>query len=301
MRRLSGGLTKSRENLSYQVRSIFTGDQLTEENWESLEETLIGADVGMDTTMDIVENVRASVVKNKIFNPDELIEVLRDEISSQLNQVDRGLDLTELPSPAAVLIVGVNGTGKTTTIGKMAQLLKTKSPRVLLVAADTFRAAAIEQLERWSERVGADIIKHKRGADPAAVVYDALQSMIAGNQDYALIDTAGRLHTYVNLMEELKKVKRVAVREAGDRVAVKTLMVLDATTGQNGITQAKQFDEALGLDGIVLTKLDGTAKGGVVLSIQKQLGIPIVLIGTGEQLDDIAPFAPADFAAALLA
>lgn len=196
--------------------------------------------------------------------------------------------------------MGVNGTGKTTTVGKLAQYLKDRPARVMLVAADTFRAAAIEQLQRWAERVGVDIVKHQRGADPAAVVYDAIQSMRADRRDFALVDTAGRLHTYVNLMEELKKIKRVAVREAGDQVTVKTLLVLDATTGQNGITQAKLFHEALGLDGLVLTKLDGTAKGGIVLAIQRELGIPIVMVGTGEQVQDLGPFNAQEFAAALL-
>jgi len=298
--RLSGGLKKSRTNLSYQVKSIFSGAKLTDEDWESLEETLIGADVGMDTTMEIVDHVRNRVKEQQAFEAEELMDILRDEISEQLGKVAEGDDPSTIDPPVVFLVVGVNGTGKTTTIGKLAQYLKDRPARVMLVAADTFRAAAIEQLQHWADRVGVDIVKHQRGADPAAVVYDAIQSMRADRRDFALVDTAGRLHTYVNLMEELKKVKRVAIREAGEQIAVKTLLVLDATTGQNGITQAKLFHEAVGLDGLVLTKLDGTAKGGIVLAVQKELGIPIVMVGTGEQVQDLGPFSAQEFAAALL-
>ncbi len=250
--------------------------------------------------MDIVGHVKDKVKIDQVFEPEALMTILRDEITAQLGGIPAGEDFFQLEPPVVILVVGVNGTGKTTTVGKMAQFFKDRPARVLLVAADTFRAAAIEQLQRWAERVGVDIVKHQRGADPAAVVYDAIQSMRADGRDFALVDTAGRLHTYVNLMEELKKIKRVAIREAADQVRVMTLLVLDATTGQNGITQAKLFHEALGLDGLVLTKLDGTAKGGVVLAIQRELGIPILLVGTGEQTQDLGPFQPQDFAAALL-
>ena len=265
-----------------------------------MEEILIGADVGMDTTMEIVDHVRNRVKEEQAFEAEKLMGILRDEISEQLGEVAEEDDLSRIDPPAVFLVVGVNGTGKTTTIGKLAGYLKDRPARVMLVAADTFRAAAIEQLQHWADRVDVDIVKHQRGADPAAVVYDAIQSMRADRRDFALVDTAGRLHTYVNLMEELKKVKRVAVREAGEQVTVKTLLVLDATTGQNGITQAKIFHEALGLDGLVLTKLDGTAKGGIVLAVQRELGIPIVMVGTGEQVQDLGPFRAQEFAAALL-
>ena len=227
------------------------------------------------------------------------MSLLRAELTAQLKEVDGGFDLSDPQAPAVILFVGVNGTGKTTTIGKIANLLRKRPAKLTLVAADTFRAAAIEQLQRWAERIGADIIKHQRGADPAAVVYDAVQSMRATAKDFLLVDTAGRLQTYVNLMEELKKIKRVAEREAGT-IPVRTVLVMDATTGQNGISQAKLFDEALNLDGIVLTKLDGTAKGGIALAVQRQLGIPIVAVGTGEQPDDVAPFSAEAFVDALL-
>lgn len=264
-----------------------------------MEEVLIGADVGVDTTTVIVDHLRQKVVVANVFASDELMELLRAELTEQLEGIGGGIDLDSLESPAILLFVGVNGTGKTTTIGKIAALLKQRSGRITLAAADTFRAAAIEQLQKWAERTGVEFIKHQRGADPAAVVYDAVESMRAGGKDFLLIDTAGRLQTYVNLMEELKKIKRVAVREAGD-IPVKTLLVMDATTGQNGISQARLFDEALNLDGIILTKLDGTAKGGIALAIQRQLGIPIVAVGTGEQVDDVAPFSAAGFVEALL-
>lgn len=261
---------------------------------------MIAADVGMDTTVEIVDHVREQVKTQKVFDADVLTDILRARIVEQLGDPSEEIDLSKLEPPVVLLVVGVNGTGKTTTVGKMAWFLRQRGARVTMVAADTFRAAAIEQLQKWAERVGAGIVKHQRGADPAAVVYDAIQSMRAENVDFALVDTAGRLHTYVNLMEELKKIKRVAEREAGDRIAVKTLLVMDATTGQNGINQAQLFHEALGLDGLVLTKLDGTAKGGIVLAVQRRLGIPIVMVGTGEQMDDLGPFSAQEFAAALL-
>lgn len=261
---------------------------------------MIAADVGFDTTMAIVDHLKQKVIENKIYETDELMGLLKDELLAQLETVDGGIDLENLEPPAILLFVGVNGTGKTTTIGKIANFLKQRSNRLTLAAGDTFRAAAIEQLQQWAQRVGAEFIKHQRGADPAAVVYDAVESMRAGGKDYLLIDTAGRLQTYVNLMEELKKIKRVALRESGN-IPLKTLLVMDATTGQNGISQARLFDEALNLDGIVLAKLDGTAKGGIAMAVQRQLGIPIVAVGVGEQADDIAPFSASDFVDALLA
>jgi len=299
-RRLSDSLSASRESLNYQVKSLFSGERLTDDDWETLEEILIGADVGVDTTTAIVDHMRRRVVEDKIFSGEELIGLLRDELTAQIESVGGGLDIEALEAPAILLVVGVNGTGKTTTIGKLANLLKQRSSKVMLVAADTFRAAAVEQLQEWASRADVDIIKHQRGADPAAVVFDAVQSMRAGGKDFALVDTAGRLQTYVNLMEELKKIKRVAVREAGDKIAVKTVIVMDATTGQNGVSQAKLFDEALGLDGIILTKLDGTSKGGIVLAIQRELAIPVVAVGAGEKVDDLAPFSASEFIEALI-
>lgn len=250
--------------------------------------------------MAVVEQLREKVVQAGIYKTEELTSLLKQELTGRLSEMDGTFDFDQLKPPVIFLVVGVNGTGKTTTIGKLAHWFKARGASVMVVAADTFRAAAVDQLQLWAGKVGVDLVKHQRGSDPAAVVYDAVQSMRANRHDFAIVDTAGRLHTYVNLMEELKKVKRVAVREAGADIPVKTLLVMDATTGQNGIAQAKLFDEALGLDGIVLTKLDGTAKGGVVLAIQRQLGTPIVLIGTGETIDDLAPFLPVEFIDALV-
>ncbi len=261
---------------------------------------MISADLGVQTTIDIVSHLRAKVVEKKIFDTSELTLLLRDELASQMLETATLLDIRNLEPQTLVLVVGVNGTGKTTTIGKLAKVLKERFELVTLVAADTFRAAAIEQLMTWAERNGTEFIKHERGSDPAAVVYDAVQSMRAGRCEVAVVDTAGRLQTYVNLMEELKKIKRVAIREAGDKISVVTLLVMDATTGQNGISQAKLFDEALKLDGIILTKVDGTAKGGIVVAVQRELGIPVVGLGNGEQVDDLMPFSPKDFAEALI-
>lgn len=291
-------LSRSRDNLNYQLKSIFTGQKLTAADWELLEEVLIQADIGVDTTINLVNTLKEKAVSEGVFAAEKLTELLKEQLVHELKDVDGGFDFFALKPSSVLLFVGVNGTGKTTSLAKAAYFYKQKSARIALVAADTFRAAAIEQLEKWGQKIGVDVIKHQRGADPAAVVYDAIGSLKAKKYDYLFVDTAGRLHTYVNLMEELKKVKRVAVREAGEE-NVKTVLVIDATTGQNGIAQAKIFDEALNLDGLILTKLDGTAKGGIALAIQKQLGIPILLLGTGEKIDDLAPFSAEEYAASL--
>lgn len=297
--KLTNSLSRSRNKFNYQLKSIFTGQKLTAEDWEVLEEVLIQADIGIDTTVELVNLLKEKAVSEGVYDPESLTQLLKEQVIHELKDVDGGFDIANIKYPLVLLFVGVNGTGKTTSLAKVAYYLKQTGAKVALVAADTFRAAAIEQLEMWGQRVGVDVIKHQRGADPAAVVFDAIGSLKAKKYNCLLVDTAGRLHTYVNLMEELKKIKRVAVREASEE-AVKTLLVIDATTGQNGIAQAKLFDEALNLDGLILTKLDGTAKGGIALAIQKQLRIPIVLVGTGEKIDDLAPFIPQQYVEALV-
>ncbi len=299
-RQLSQSLSRSRTNLSYQLKSVFSGEKLVDSDWETLEEILIGADVGVDATTIIVDRLQQMVKEKNIYETDALTQLLKDELAAEMREVEGAPDIEALDAPTLVLVVGVNGAGKTTTIAKLANILKQQSKMVTIVAADTFRAAAIEQLGVWAERIGVDFISHQRGSDPAAVVYDTVQSMRAGRIDFALVDTAGRLQTYVNLMEELKKIKRVAQREAGDKIKIVTFLVMDATTGQNGISQAKLFHEALELDGIILTKVDGTAKGGIVIAVQQQLAIQVVALGTGETTDDLMPFSATDFAAALI-
>ncbi len=262
-----------------------------------MENILIGADVGVEMTMEIVEHLRERIARDRIEDPDAAIWAFREEIEASLAMEGRGLQYAS-EGPSVWLVVGVNGTGKTTTIAKLAYMLRSQGGRVLLAAGDTFRAAAIEQLEIWGERVGVHAVKHRPGADAAAVAYDAVQSARARGMDVVIVDTAGRLHTKVNLMEELKKINRVAGKEAQ---VTETILVLDATTGQNGLVQAKLFQEATDLTGVALTKLDGTAKGGIVIAIQRALGIPIKLIGVGEKMTDLYAFDPAMFAGALFA
>ena len=295
--KLKEGLTKTRENFVGKVEQVFTGrKKIDEELYEELEEVLIRSDVGVTSSIELVERLRKEVKKRKISQPSELTEVLQELIAELLGEEEK---LTfALQGPSVILVVGVNGVGKTTTIGKLANRLKKDGKRVIMAAGDTFRAAAIEQLEVWGERSGIEVIKHREGADPAAVAYDAVQAAKARRIDVVIVDTAGRLHNQVNLMEELRKVKRVIEREI-PRAPHEVLLVLDATTGQNALQQAKLFKEVAGVTGIVLTKLDGTAKGGVVLGIREETGIPVKWIGIGEGIEDLRPFVPKDFAAAL--
>lgn len=296
--RLSGGMSKTRENLTEKLTSTVARRPIgADEFWDEVEEGLIAADVGVTATTRIVSNVREEARGERVRDLGGLADLLRAHIAEALRAGDVP-DIMGPEGPVAVLVVGVNGTGKTTTIAKLAHQAREAGLSVLLAAADTFRAAAIEQLEVWGKRAGVDVIRHERGADPAAVVYDALQAARARSIDRVFIDTAGRLHTYVNLMEELRKVKRVTDRESGGKML--TLLVMDATTGQNGIAQARLFDEALGVDGIVLTKLDGTAKGGIAVAIEQELAIPVVYAGVGEAADDLHVFDPDQFAAALV-
>lgn len=294
---LKAGLTKTRENFVQKVEQLFTGrTKIDDDLYEELEELLIRSDVGVNTSLELVRRLREEVKSRKISEAGELQTVLQELIAEMLGE-QQTLNIAA-GGPSIILVVGVNGVGKTTTIGKLANHLRQEGKRVLLAAGDTFRAAAIDQLEIWGTRSGAEVIKQKEGADPAAVAYDAIQAAKSRAADVVLMDTAGRLHNKVNLMEELRKVKKVISREIPE-APHEVLLVLDATTGQNALQQAKLFQEVAGVTGIVLTKLDGTAKGGVVLGIQGEIGIPVKWIGIGEGMEDLRPFVPGDFAAAL--
>lgn len=278
--------------------NIFSGFfSVDEDFFEELEENLILSDMGMDTTLEAVETLRERVKANKIKEPEEVKACLREILVEMLDVGSTALDLTD--KPAVILMIGVNGVGKTTTIGKLANLLKNQGNRVLLAAGDTFRAAAADQLAIWADRAKVDIVRHEEGSDPAAVVFDAMNAARARKTDVVLVDTAGRLHNKQNLMNELNKIRRVIDRE-GTASSKEVLLVLDATTGQNGLIQAKQFGESAGITGIVLTKLDGTAKGGVVLAIAKEMGVPVKFVGLGEGIDDLQPFDAVAFAEALV-
>ena len=297
--RLKQGLTKSRESWSQKLGAVFQNRRWDEESLETMEESLLAADVGVKATQKLMEILRRQAPTGSGTLAEDMSSRLRQAI---IRMLEGGPSTSRLPPlsvrPWVILYLGVNGVGKTTTIGKVAAQHKAAGRKVLLVAADTFRAAAIEQLEAWGQRVGVDVIKHRPGADPSAVVYDGLQAAKSRGIDVLLIDTAGRLHTKVHLIEELKKIRRVIAREQSD-APHETLLVLDATTGQNGLQQARVFKEATDITGIVLTKLDGTAKGGVIISIQEELGVPVRYVGVGEEIDDLQPFEPARFVQAL--
>jgi fused signal recognition particle receptor len=300
-RRFRERLGRSRAALSRGMSVLLTRGADDEEAWEELEEALLAADVGVATSTELVERLRTRARAERASGP-ALRELLRSELRDAVGSGDRSLALDLLEEhqrPGIVLVVGVNGTGKTTTVGKLALALAEEGKQPVLAAADTFRAAATEQLVIWGDRVGAPVIRHQQGADPAAVAFDGLASARARGADVLLIDTAGRLHTKTNLMEELRKLRRVLEREGGQVREV--LLVLDATTGQNGLAQARQFTDAVGVTGVVLTKLDGTAKGGIVIAVQRDLGIPVKLVGLGEGPHDLAPFDPDAFVDALLA
>ncbi|MFT5367282.1 MAG: fused signal recognition particle receptor [Candidatus Latescibacterota bacterium] len=295
------GLAKTREGLVQKIREVIRlRPKLDEETLEEIEEILIQADVGFDPTMRIIDSLRERVASGeKVEDPENMVQqFLEDEIRKILQPENAPPPITITNKPHVILIVGVNGVGKTTSIGKLAQKFSREGKKVLLAAGDTFRAAAIEQLEIWAKRSGSDIVKHQPGADAASVAFDALQAAQARGSDIVLIDTAGRLHTKVNLMEEVKKIRRV-IDKALPGAPHETLLVLDATTGQNAITQARQFHQTCELTGLILAKLDGTAKGGVVIAIADDLDLPVRFVGLGEGLDDLEDFVPENFVKAL--
>ncbi|WP_286906382.1 signal recognition particle-docking protein FtsY [Clostridium sp. UBA1652] len=294
--KLKQGLSKTRDNFTDKINEVLNlAVTIDEDLYEELEEILITSDIGMETTMDIIEELRAKIRKEKIADPQMVRPALKEVIRDMLL---KDVEDKKEPDNKIILIIGVNGVGKTTSIGKLSSKMKNEGQKVLLAAADTFRAAAIDQLEIWSKRSGVEIVKHQEGSDPAAVVYDALQAAKSRKVNRLLIDTAGRLHNKKNLMNELEKINRVIDREMGDTER-ETLLVLDATTGQNAVIQAKQFKEVCPIDGIILTKLDGTAKGGVVISIKQHLNVPVRYIGVGEGIDDLQEFDAEGFVEAL--
>lgn len=287
-------LKKTKNSLSEKLTDLFAKNKLGEEFYEDLEDVLISSDVSVNTAMEIVDEIRSVAIKEKCRDKEYVIELLKDALFETLTTADP----LEIKTPAVIMIVGVNGVGKTTTIGKLANKFVKEKKSVTIAAADTFRAAAADQLTVWAERAKVRIVKHAEGADPSAVVYDAISSAKAKNTDVLIIDTAGRLHVKVNLMEELKKMDRVVNREFPDANFYK-LIALDATTGQNAYNQVEVFKDAIGLDGIILTKLDGTAKGGFIVSLSSELEVPVCYVGTGEKIDDIEDFDPDEFVEAL--
>jgi len=297
MSRLRRGLTKTRDFLNTDIEDLFSGKrQIDDDLLEELEELLITADIGVQTTMDLMDAISRKA--SKIASPEDLKAILKEEIMAIVDTAPATGHKDAPPRPKIIMVVGVNGVGKTTTIGKLAARYRREGKKVLIAASDTFRAAAIEQLSIWADRAGADIVKHKDLSDPAAVAFDAVEAAIARGVDIVLVDTAGRLHTKVNLMEELKKIKRSLSKKSAD-APHETLLVLDATTGQNALSQARLFDEAIDLSALALTKLDGTAKGGIVVSICSTLNIPLKYVGVGEQIDDLQDFDPRQFVDAL--
>ena len=295
--RLVSGLTKTRDNIVSGIDAVFGGfSQIDEDFYEEIEEILIMGDIGVSATENILESLKQKVKENHIKKPDECKELLIESIKEQMQVGETAYRFEEEKS--VVLIVGVNGVGKTTSVGKLAGKLKAQGKKVVLAAADTFRAAAGEQLKEWANRAGVDMIGGQEGSDPAAVIYDAVAAAKARNADVLLCDTAGRLHNKKNLMEELRKINRILEKEYPDAYR-ETLVVLDATTGQNALAQAKQFAEVTDLTGIILTKMDGTAKGGIAVAIQSELQIPVKYIGVGESIDDLQKFDPEEFVNAL--
>lgn len=297
--KFQSSLTRTRQSFFGRIAGLFTQSDISDVTWEELESLLIGADVGVETTIELVDRLRARVASEHVRRADEIQSLLRQELVALLKVNTHNYLQGEKHSPAVVLIVGVNGSGKTTSIAKLARYHQLRGDKVMLAAGDTFRAAAIEQLGVWAQRLGVDLIAHQQDADPGAVLYDALNAAQSRRADVLIVDTAGRLHTKHNLMQELSKVSRVAAKQLPG-APHETLLVLDATTGQNGLTQARTFGEAVPVTGLLLTKLDGTAKGGVVFAVARELHLPILFVGTGEQAEDLAEFDADEFAAGLL-
>lgn len=292
--KIKQGLKKTKESISKKFFEVFKAKDLDEDFYEELEMALISSDMGAVATEQIIDELKDELFRRRITSPDKAKDVLREILIGSIDY-----EIPEYEYPLVILVAGVNGVGKTTAIGKLANLFKSQGKSVVVAAADTFRAAASEQLEIWAERAGVRIVKHNEGSDPAAVVFDAISSMKAKHTDVLLVDTAGRLHNKKNLMHELEKINRVIDRELPN-VDKRNYIVLDATTGQNAVTQVEVFDEAIDIDGIILTKLDGTAKGGVVMAISAEYEVPVVYIGVGEQIDDLLPFDATDFVNAIL-
>ena len=296
--KIKAGLTKTRDALSNTLGSVFTGfSEIDDDFYDELEESLILADLGVDTSTKAVTHLRKAVKERHLTTTEEAKNALKDILVDMLNVGDTALHLATTPS--VILVIGVNGVGKTTTIGKIAKQLTDSGKQVMLVAGDTFRAAAADQLEIWAGRSGASIVRQNEGADPASVVFDGTKAAKARGSDVILIDTAGRLHNKQNLMNELNKISRIVARELPE-AAREVLLVLDGTTGQNGLIQAKQFQESAGLTGIVLTKLDGSAKGGIVIAIAREMGLPVKFVGLGEGIEDLRPFDAKSYVEALL-
>jgi len=296
--KIKQGLSKTRNAMASTLGSVFSGfSQLDDDFYDELEESLILADLGVETALKATDRLRRVVREQHLKEPEEAKTALKEILVDMLSVGQTQLDLST--KPAVILVIGVNGVGKTTTIGKLAAKLTAEGKKVLLVAGDTFRAAAADQLEIWADRSGADIVRQYEGADPASVVFDGIQAAKSRGADVILVDTAGRLHNKTNLMNELNKISRIVERELPD-AARETLLVLDGTTGQNGLIQAKQFKEIAGVTAIALTKLDGTAKGGIVIAVADALQIPVKFVGVGEQVDDLMPFEAKDFVEALL-
>lgn len=292
-KKLNKGLKKTRDNMSGAINAALYGkNEIDDEFYDELEEILVMADVGVNTSAEIVEKLRDAVFKKNLRKAKDVKEEIKNIVADMLSGGET-IDMVTIPS--VILVIGVNGVGKTTSIGKMAAMFKEEGKKVILGAADTFRAAAIDQLEIWADRAGVDIVKHKEGADPAAVVFDTISAGKARNADIIICDTAGRLHNKKNLMDELAKIYRVIGRELPDS-SVETLLVLDAATGQNAVNQAREFSNVANITGIILTKLDGTAKGGIIVAIKNELGIPVKYVGVGEGIDDLQPFDAAEFA-----
>ena len=295
--KLVSGLTKTRDNIVHGIDNVFSGfSKIDDDFYEELEETLIMGDLGVNTTEEIIENLKEKVKENHIKNPEECKELLINTIKEQMDLGENAYEFENRKS--IILVIGVNGVGKTTSIGKLAAQLKAQGKKVVLAAADTFRAAAIEQLTEWANRSGVDIISQSEGSDPAAVIYDAISAGRARNADVIICDTAGRLHNKKNLMEELKKINRIIDKEMPEAYR-ENLIVLDGTTGQNALSQLREFKEAADVTGIILTKMDGTAKGGIAVAIQAEYGIPVKYIGVGEHIDDLQKFNSQDFVNAL--